>query len=670
MKQKLFYTLVFAPLLVALLFLILPLQSKGMIRNFDTNDADKALFQIEPDRLIFLLQYIGIDYGGAVENHAIINESEYEEMRSFSRNAVEWYQTLHPDNVGKATYQKLENLQKLVNQKADWAEIKTQTSILIQDLSKELNVIPYPLNTPSLTAAKGFYESACSACHGMSGDGRGFAAKELNPAPTSFQDIPKMSETTPFQFFNAITFGVAGTAMPSYQQAFTDQERWEIAFYLMTLRKNFSPQAPEKNYKFSVIDLAISSNQTLIDKIKNQEQRSDSDDAKWMNAVDYLRQNPPTISPAERLFSTKQKLNNSQVAYKNGERVHAIKLILDAYLTGIEPLEPLVLQKDRALITTIEDEFSRLRHAIQSSRPLDEVNERYHDLNKSLVAVQAALEPSKSQKGFLFIQSVAIILREGVEATLLVALMITYLVTAGYHDLKKYVALGATIGVLLGALTWLASRVFVTISPFQQEALEGVTSLLAAAVLFSVSFWIIHKIDLYKWKSFIRSQAEKALGSGSGFALAFAAFLAVFREAFETVLFYQVLWLRSDADHSSLFLGFILGLAALAILVVLIFKIGLRLPLKPFFTITGALLGLLAFVFAGYGVRELQNIGVMRETLLPWTLSIEFLEIHSTLEGLTLQFGILLSFLLGWFTVFIQKFRLANNIELKAMAVE
>ncbi|MFQ5640592.1 MAG: FTR1 family protein [bacterium] len=667
-KQQLLYGLIFSPLFIAITFLFSRFTMNDNPEEQSTLAPVMAQSsQVEPQRLIFLLQYIGIDYGGAVSDHKVVDKYEFHEMQEFAETVIEWYSQLRPDNIGKPTSLKLQKLLQSINEKEDLAVINSAANSLIQDLSKELGVVPYPTSTPDLSRGKFYYNHACAPCHGSSGDGLGQVAKELKPRPNSFQEFEYMSSATPYQFYNAMTYGVEGTSMPSYQDGLTDQQRWDTAFYLMTLRKGFSPDRPDRDYKLYGMELSIQTNKELIQYIKSQhssELQTSADSSHWLSLVDYIRQNPPELKPSERLFYTEQKLNNSFAAYESGQPVQAIQFCLDAYLKGIEPIEPHIFQRESALVTKIEKEFGAYRRSLKLGEPLTQVEKRYRELQKSLVDVHAAIEPSRANWGITFIQSLTIILREGLEATLLIALMITYLVSSGYERLQRHVVMGSLCGVLSGILVWLATKFFWTISPFQQEAMEGMTSLLAAAVLFAVSFWIIQKADLKKWKTFIRTKAEKAVGTGSSFALAFAAFLAVFREAFETVLFYQVLWLKSGGVQSSVFLGFLLGVIALAIFVYFILKIGMRLPLKPFFTVSGILLGLLAFMFAGHGVRELQNIGMLNETLLPWNFNWDLFAVHATFEGLALQFGILFSFLFAWFTGLAQKLRLARGMDL------
>ena len=138
------------------------------------------------------------------------------------------------------------------------------------------------------------------------------------------------------------------------------------------------------------------------------------------------------------------------------------------------------------------------------------------------------------------------------------------------------------------------------------------------------------------------------MSAGSGWFLASAAFLAVYREAVETALFYQALWLRSGDLAAMVISGFAAGMLLLFGFVVIWLKLGIRLNLKPFFVISGILLGTLSVIFAGYGVRELQNVGYLQQTSLDWMIALPFFEIWPVREGLILQLGIVLSFLLGW----------------------
>ena len=451
-----------------------------------------------------------------------------------------------------------------------------------------------------------------------------------------------MNQLAPHQLFNALTFGVEGTEMPSHLESLSHQERWDIAFYIMTLRNGFDPVPPKNSLGVSLKALAIHSNEELIAQLAN-----DGVEPQVAN-LDYYRKNPPGASLEDLLVLAEQRLRQSLEAYRRGDVDQALNLALDAYLEGIEPVEPALAQRDRSLAAELEGQFAGYRLDLRNGASAEALSARFQTVQELTKLAGQALSDSETVWGFAFVQSLAIILREGMEAALLLALMVTYLAAAGYQQLQKFIAVGVGAALLLGIATWWLTQFALRISPLQQEALEGLTSLLAAAVLFSVSFWVIRQVDIRNWKEYIRKKAEQAMGRGSGLTLASVAFLVVYREAVETILFYEALWMRSESDQGAILVGFVSGTLILLSLVFVMFKLGLRIPLKPFFAITGVLLGMLAFVFAGYGVRELQTIGWLKETPLDWMVSISVLEIRATLETTALQLGILLSFLMGW----------------------
>jgi len=594
---------------------------------------------IEPEKLIFLLQYLGTDYGAAVESGQVISEFEYQEMLDFSQILLEESRQLSPP---QDILTELEDIRRLIKEKREWIEVRGLTLSLLPRFSEHLNVISYPAVVPNLSRGKRLFVENCAKCHGLEGDGKGPSAAELDPPPRSFQD-PRMNQLAPHQLFNALTFGVEGTEMPSHLESLSDQERWDIAFYIMTLRKGFNPVPPSTLLPVTLKNLAVHSNEELVGQLTNNGVEPQ------VSYIDYYRENPPGASLPDLLVLAAQKLQQSSEAYGQGRVALALKLALDAYLEGVEPIEPALAQRDRSLAVELETQFARYRMDLSNGASAEAVSARCQSVQELMKLAGQALSDSEAASSFAFVQSLAIILREGMEAALLLAVMLTYLAAAGYRELQKYVVMGVVGAIVLGILTWWVIQFALGISPLEQEALEGMTSLLAAAVLFSVSFWAIRQVDIRSWKEYIRQKAEHAMGTGSGLALASVAFLVVYREAVETILFYEALWMRSESSGGAIVLGFVVGTLILFSLVFLMFKVGIRIPLRPFFAITGVLLGVLAFVFAGYGVRELQTIGWIKETPLEWMFRFSILEVRATLETTALQLGILLSFLMGWF---------------------
>ena len=186
------------------------------------------------------------------------------------------------------------------------------------------------------------------------------------------------------------------------------------------------------------------------------------------------------------------------------------------------------------------------------------------------------------------------------------------------------------------------------LTPAKQEVLEGVTMVVATVVLFYVSYWLLSKMEVVKWNRFVKSRVNDALTSGSSLALASAAFLAVYREGFETVLFYKALFLTGGPGGRSMPIvaGILLGAALLVGVYIAISRFGVRLPLKPFFGVTSAFLYYMAFVFAGKGVAELQGGGVLPTTIVSWAPRMPGLGIYPTVESLLAQ-GVLVILLVA-----------------------
>ncbi len=663
MKRYLYLLLILLPVIGAAIYLLLPKFENNaalLIPGASETNGDSAMPNSE--RMLFLLQYIGVDYGGAVQAGKVIDEFEYNEMNEFCQAVMAGYNQMPRTAETTTVLEQLAELQRLVTARADWAEVRAVTHGLIPLMSKQLNVIPYPLKRPELTNGKKLYAEYCSDCHGVSGDGRGPSSADLKPPPSNFNNAERMLHLTPYQFYNAMTFGVEGTAMGSFSDLLTPQERWEIAFHVMTIKPLDDTKQPAPKERFGLRELATESNAVLARRLAAQRvpdfERSAAADSILGSAladVDYLRRQQPQASSLESLAFARERFEKSLQAFQSGDMQSAGAFAVDAYLHGIEEIEIELRSIDAKLESRLEKSCADYRSCIADHTPMAQVYSCYKELMVTLDEVAVALsdnlkmsQSGRGAAGFGFIQAFTIILREGIEAALLLGLMIAYLTTAGYQPLRRHVVLGGTGGLILGVITWAAAQTLITISPLQREALEGLTSLLAAAVLFSISLWIIHNADVQRWKKYIQTRAESAISSGSKFALISAAFLAVYREAFETVLFYQVLWMRTPAGHSGVIFGFIAGVVILAFVMIAIFKFGMRIPLKPFFLATGAMLGILVFVFAGYGIRELQNIGWLKETPLEWDLHLPLLEIHPTVEGIALQLAIVSSFLLGW----------------------
>ncbi len=212
--------------------------------------------------------------------------------------------------------------------------------------------------------------------------------------------------------------------------------------------------------------------------------------------------------------------------------------------------------------------------------------------------------------------------------------MAAFLVRTGRRESLPWLHVGWIAALLLGGLTWVISSKLIAISGAHREVTEGITALVAAGLLLYVGFWLHSKANAARWSEFIKSQMTTALSGGALFSIALVSFLAVYREVFETVLFYQALWVQSEGSgQTAVIAGFAIGVAALAVLAWLIARFSVRLPLGTFFAASSVLLAIMAVVFAGQGIAALQEAGKLASNRIDFP-SIPLLGIYPNLQGL------------------------------------
>jgi len=282
-----------------------------------------------------------------------------------------------------------------------------------------------------------------------------------------------------------------------------------------------------------------------------------------------------------------------------------------------------------------------LRALITRGAPVAEVAAQHEKTAALLRQAQDRLSGDGLSAGATFLSSFLILLREGLEAILVLAAIIAYLVRAGRRDALPYVHAGWGAALALGAVTWAIATYAVSLSGANREITEGVTALLAAAMLIYVGFWLHSRAYAHAWSRFIREQVDGALGRRTMWAMAAVSFLAVYRELFEIVLFYQALWAQAGAAGQGALLGGI-GVAAIVLAAIgwAIFKYSIRLPIGPFFAAMSVLLALLAVVFAGNGVAALQEAGVVDASPVAF-VSAPALGIHPTWQTILAQLAVL-----------------------------
>jgi high-affinity iron transporter len=471
-----------------------------------------------------------------------------------------------------------------------------------------------------------------------------------NPPPANFTDAEFMAGLSPFKAFNAISFGVENTAMASFA-ALSEEQRWQVAFYVLSLR--FAPESAQagrvllqtKNVPAeltTVATLATNSDEELLEKLKPYAQQ----ESQANNALAYLRGGLLETKPTDPLVIARTLLREASELYAKGDREKAYQKAVEAYLDGFEMAEPTLIAKDAALGRGIEAEFTQFRNAIRQGVPAEEIQKRRLEITAHLDEARQMLAREDSFSGYYsFVNSALIILREGLEAALILAAILAMLRVIGATQAARYIHLGWILALVAGGLTWAATQTILTFSGQHRESMEGFISVFAAVVLFYVGYWLHTKAEAKKWQAFIQEKVQDILSRKRIFALVGISFFAVYREAFEVVLFYQALWLQNEHNHAAVIWGFAAGLAALVVATFAILKLGLRIPLKYFFGATGTLLYIMAFIFAGNGIKELQAAGWVPSTPVDFPLQVPFLGIYPTAETLAAQGLMLLAFI-------------------------
>jgi len=602
----------------------------------------------EAKRLLALVDYIGGDYRNAVESGKVINQLEYDEMLEFSARSLEIFKQLKASEGGRdaaGIEKELITLASHVKQKSEDKAVSELAQKVKDRLIATYKIITYPKALPDLGSAKVVYTQNCAQCHGETGGGEGpgvAAMQPKEPKPANFLDFDLMSGLSPFKAFNITTFGIEGTAMPNFS-ALSEEERWQAAFYVHSLR--FRPEASSAGKKLfesaklpqeltGVETLATITDAELSEKLRTAFPRKEDSD----RTLAYLRKGFLEERKFDHVLTARTYLKEAVDLYQQGKRKEAYQKAVDAYLDGFELAEPALFAKDASLGRELEARFTEFRGAIRSGADIGRIRQLHDDLENRLAAAAQRLEADDSTTGtYTFFNSALIIVREGVEAALIVSAIIAVLKATGAFQAIRYVHVGWSLALVSGVLTWLVAQTVVSVSGAQREIIEGFTAFLAALVLFSVSYWLISKAEAKKWQQYIQHKVQEALTMRRLLALIGVSFLAVYREAFETVLFYQALWLQSQSTKNFVIGGFLIGVALLGVIVWLIFKLGVKVPLRLFFGISSALLYLLAFVFIGEGIKDLQAAGWFSETPLGNLPHVPVLGIYATLETMLAQ---------------------------------
>jgi len=488
-----------------------------------------------------------------------------------------------------------------------------------------------PSRAPDLALGAEVYRASCAGCHGDLGRGDGKLAQGLDPPPANLADWDALNDQSPLDYYRRISIGVVGTAMPAFEDRLPARERWAVALYASTLRlPPASGESPEGLRDFA--RTGKMSDAELLDSLAAPRDGSRGGLAR----LAAIRASQSAGSPAGEVLGVVRAQVDTVYALARTGHPDASTRALDAYMT-FEQVERELRGRDAALAAELETDFAAFRAAAGAGAgpELDAARER---LATGLDRAAAALGAGLSRTN-LFVQSFVIMLREGLEAILIVGALMTFLAKMGASDRRRHVHGGILAAIVASLLTALALETVFHLSAAHQEALEGATMVVATVVLFYVSYWLLSKMEVVKWTRFVKSKVQDAVTHGSALALGTAAFLAVYREGFETVLFYKALFISAGpgAAAAPVLAGMLAGFILLVGVYVAMNRFGVRLPLKPFFAVTSAFLYYMALVFAGSGIAELQEGGFVSLTPLAGVPRVPAIGLHPTVETLTAQ---------------------------------
>ncbi|MCB9229619.1 MAG: FTR1 family protein [Deltaproteobacteria bacterium] len=638
----------------------------------------------DPSRLILAqVAYIGTDYPAAVREGGVVNEQEYRELKGFIAAALESFMAIR-DRIGQEQAEKIEQglreMQSLVLSKGDGDRLADLSGDLARLIGLSFRIPMAPEHNPKLELGHFVYTHHCASCHGERGKGDGPAAEGMEPPARNFLDSEIMRASSPFRFLNITMTGVEGTGMLSFRDRLTTDELWSVSYYLSSLRFHDASQTPtpEKQHAgwtdlkgiglSDLIDagldksiLASYGDQELLEWL--QERYPQISPETSQQVLSLLRRSAPFLDSVpltqaerkDRELSRDQKLRKNldyalsgvlkaSFAWEEGNIAGAESLLLDAYLNGFEETEKELSLGDRKLVMKAEALFMEARSFArykQDDRFLQSVNA----LKQSLEALISNCEKtdklsSSAQRDFL--ASLVIVIREGIEAFLVIAALLALLSGTGVPQASRWVHAGWITALLAGGVSFVLFEEVLKLSGAGRESLEAICTGIAAILLFYTGFWLLSQSSHQRWQLRVREKSKEALTSGKLWTLFAISFIAVYREAAETVLFYAALYSGSGHPLAVSF-GFLAGCICLLIVCWMMIRFNLRLPLRQFFLVTSVLLVVISVILTGKAVHELIGAGYLKPTPLSWVPLIDMLGLYPNLESTLAQLALLLT---------------------------
>ncbi|NWB28214.1 FTR1 family protein [Pseudomonas gingeri] len=546
---------------------------------------------------LHLIDYIGADYPATVADGKVIDETEYHEQLEFL-TALQKLIVALPARAERAELEQgVVDLRTAISQRQDGPLVARQARQLGARLAVTYEVSQAPAITPDPSRGAPLYAQQCSVCHGDTGAGDGPAGVGLTPPPANLRDAARLDRLSLYGIYNTLTLGVEGTDMPSFADQLDERQRWDLATYIA----GFSAAPVAKTDK--IYNLADLARQTPAEV-----QAAEGNEAAALFRAQ--RAQPPQVKrgPAQLLDYTGATLDKSLAAYRAGDHEQAYDLSVAAYLEGFELVESSLDNVDATVRKDTEKSLMAYRQSLQDGLPVEQAEQRLAFARDKLKESAGLLGNDGLSQSLSFISGLLILLREGLEAILVLAAILAFLRNTGQQSAVRSVNIGWGLALLAGLGTWALAAYVIDVSGAQRELLEGCTALFASVMVLWLGVWMHDRRHAAAWQDYIKS----SLVSGGGrFGFAILAFFSVYRELFEVILFYETLWLQAGpAGHNAVLAGGATALVLLIGLAWVILRGSAKLPLALFFGINAGLLCALSVVFAGHGVKALQEAGI------------------------------------------------------------
>jgi high-affinity iron transporter len=602
--------------------------------------------------LVHTLNYLGQDYQYAVDNGKVISAAEYKEMQDFAKTAVRYFHEFSvewSDSDSAAIGMLIYRVDSLIDRKAPAIRVAAAAVGAKDKILAATGLVITPSKYPSIESGKVIYKTHCEKCHGAGGYGDGPEGKELDPLPRNFQDNERIKSISPFFAFNAIRLGVEGTGMKPHPQL-SDEEVWDVAFYVISLRyqklssKPFlkSKQAEMLLDSFSAAKAATSTDEELLASL------SLTDTSKGALYLAAIRLHQPVQSGSEFLNTSLKYLQGAMELYNKGKYSEAAQLTALAYLEGIEPIEMQLKASDPGLVLRLEEQMQHLRKMMEQSHSALEVNDSLRALRITISEANDLMGEKEYSFTLAFLLAASVLLREGLEAFLVILVILSILSATHLKNAARWVHAGWLLAVLVGVTMWFAGGHFLQNQMRNIELIEGFVSFAAVGMLLYVGFWLHGKSEAAKWKEYVSKMMKGMVSRESMIGLAGLSFFVVFREVFESVLFLSAMNIESGGKQTeAIASGVIFAFAIVVVFAFLVLRFSTRLPIPQLFKISSFVMGVLAIILTGKGIHSFQEVGKVPIHGFQM-IRIELLGIFPTVESIAAQLIVLLVVVVIW----------------------